>query len=125
MESTLKVKSKFGHLMKLAILSGSAIAVRAHLKVATSANIKDEDGVTPLMLAASKGHHNIYQLLLQAGADTDAEDYAKENTHYGIRDTLVNHAEMSKNIDEAYLNTVTEVNSISEMILISDETECR
>ena len=55
MESTLKVKSKFGHLMKLAVLTGSEIAVRAHLKVATSANIKDEDGVTPLMLAASKG----------------------------------------------------------------------
>jgi RNA polymerase primary sigma factor len=133
MESALEVKSKFGHLMKLAILSGSEIAVRAHLKVAPSANIKDKNGVTPLMLAASKGHHDICLLLLQAGADTGIEDckgkkagdYAKENLHYDIHDTLINHAEMSKNIGVTYPKTVADVNNISEIILRNSETECQ
>jgi RNA polymerase sigma factor (sigma-70 family) len=133
MESTLKVKSKFGHLMKLAILSGSAIAVRAHLKVARSANIKDKNGVTPLMLAASKGHHDICLLLLQTGADTEVEDskgkkakdYAKENMHYDIHDILVNHVETVKNIDVIYPKKIAEIYNVSEMALINSETECQ
>ncbi|WP_164839161.1 sigma-70 family RNA polymerase sigma factor [Shewanella livingstonensis] len=129
----MKVKNKFGHLMKLAILSGSEIAVRAHLKVALTANLKDNNGATPLMLAASKGLHDICQLLLLAGADTEiednkgqkAKDYAKENMYYDIHDTLVSHLNLKapKNVDVAYPREVAQPNKVSEITLINPETE--
>ena len=36
--------------------------------------VKDEDGWTPLHVAARKGHTDIVKLLLDAGADKDVKD---------------------------------------------------
>lgn len=38
-------------------------------------NHQNRQGLTPLMLAASKGHFEVVQLLLREGADVDIQDY--------------------------------------------------
>lgn len=40
-----------------------------------SANVIDKEGATPLIYAARKGNVSICQVLLEAGADVDAQDH--------------------------------------------------
>lgn len=61
-------------LLKLAVLSGAIAAVRMHARQEANINAVDADGRTPLMLAASRGHYEICDLLLESGADPRARD---------------------------------------------------
>ncbi len=56
-------------LLKMAIISGVETAVRLHISRCKDINCKDCAGLSPLMVAASKGHGSICSLLLEAGAD--------------------------------------------------------
>lgn len=56
-------------LFKIAVLAGVESAVRLHLKRGDDVNDRDENGLTPLMLAASRNKGEICSLLLSHGAD--------------------------------------------------------
>ena len=71
-----------------------------------NANAKDEDGATPLHLAADTGHKDIVELLISKGADVNAKDedettplyIAVEEGHTEIADLLRKHgARQGKN----------------------------
>jgi uncharacterized protein len=42
-------------------------------------DIESKRGVTPLMLAAERGHREIVRLLLARGADSNKQDYTGRN----------------------------------------------
>ena len=53
---------------------GHIKAVKRNLASGTNVNAKDEDGVTPLLLAAMLGHKEIAKLLIAKGAHLNAKD---------------------------------------------------
>lgn len=57
-----------------AIGAGDLPAVHAALSARPDANLRDEQGATPLMLAASLGNLGIVQALIEAGAEVNAAD---------------------------------------------------
>ncbi len=99
-----KPKEKLSRLLKLAVLTGVAKAVKIQLKSPETVNAQDGSGTTPLMLAAKKGHVNVCKLLLAEGADTEIKDsqernaqsYAEEKNHSDIVDLLTLHLEVQE-----------------------------
>ena len=57
-----------------AIEKGDIEAVKQHLAAGADVNAKDEEGLTPLHLAASWGHKEVAELLIDNGADVNAKD---------------------------------------------------
>ena len=57
-----------------AIEKGNIEAVKQHLAADADVNAKDEEGLTPLHLAASWGHKEVAELLIANGADVNAKD---------------------------------------------------
>ena len=51
---------------------GNIEAVKQHIAAGTDVNAKDEDGYTPLHVAAWEGHKEIAELLIAKGADVNA-----------------------------------------------------
>ena len=51
---------------------GQIASVKQHLAAGTDVNAKDEDGETPLQLAALNDHKEIVELLIAEGADVNA-----------------------------------------------------
>ena len=74
-----KEKNNFSRLLKFAINAGVEKAVRVHIKLMSSLNSHDENGMTPLMLAAKKGHVGMCRLFLDKGADPKITDKAGRN----------------------------------------------
>lgn len=78
---------KLNRLLKMAILAGVETAVRLHVRRGDDLDARDDSGMTPLMLAASKNKAAVCSLLLEAGADLflrdlsgrDALDIARTN----------------------------------------------
>ncbi len=66
-------------LFKMAVLAGVEVAVRLHIKRGDGINNRDENGFTPLMLAASKNKGAICSLLLESGADPSLTDPSGRN----------------------------------------------
>lgn len=64
---------KFNPLLKMAIKAGVKAAVVPLIRK-TSLNVRDGNGLTPLMLAATHGHFDIFQFLLLEGADSELTD---------------------------------------------------
>lgn len=67
---------------------GNEYRVRELLRGRADINSQDQQGLTPLMVAAARGHFNIVKLLLEAGANphiTDYKGYAAEHhaVYYG------------------------------------------
>jgi RNA polymerase primary sigma factor len=56
-------------LFRMAVLTGANAAVSVHLRRGEDVNARDDLGRSPLMLAASRGHRETCQLLLEMGAD--------------------------------------------------------
>jgi RNA polymerase primary sigma factor len=56
-------------LLKMAVLAGVEAAVLIHVRRGDDLDARDGDGMTPLMLAASKNRAAICALLLKSGAD--------------------------------------------------------
>jgi RNA polymerase primary sigma factor len=78
---------KLNRLLKMAVLAGVETAVRLHVRRGDDLDARDDSGMTPLMLAASKNKAAVCSLLLEAGADLflrdmsgrDALDIARTN----------------------------------------------
>lgn len=58
----------------MAVLAGVEVAVRLHIKRGDDLNAADENGLTPLMLAALRNRGAISVLLLESGADPFLRD---------------------------------------------------
>jgi len=56
-----------------AVKDGNIEAVKQHLATGTDVNAKDYRGWTPLYFAASRGHKEIAELLVDKGADVNAK----------------------------------------------------
>ena len=54
--------------------TGNIEAVKQHLAAGTDVNAKNDDGTTPLRLAAFYGHMEIVELLIEKGADVNAKE---------------------------------------------------
>jgi cytohesin len=55
------------------IEKGDIEAVKQHLAAGADVNAKDEEGLTPLHLAAGRGHKKIVELLIAKDADVNAK----------------------------------------------------
>lgn len=66
-------------LLKMAVLAGVETAVRMHVRRGDDLDARDGDGMTPLMLAASKNKAGICTLLLSSGADAFLTDPTGRN----------------------------------------------
>ena len=58
------------------MLAGAVESVRMHLRAGTDLDATDTQGRSALILAVSRGHHDICKLLLEAGADPTTKDNA-------------------------------------------------
>lgn len=67
----------------LSAVLGNKARVEELLAAGVDVNSRDTDGTTPLMLAATGGHPDIVKLLLDAGADPNAESYERRWTPLG------------------------------------------
>lgn len=61
-------------LFKMAVWAGAETAVRLHLARGDDPNARDDDGLTPLMIAAARNRSIVCRLLIDAGADLAAVD---------------------------------------------------
>lgn len=61
-------------LLKMAVLTGVESSVRLHIDRGDDLNARDDKGLTPLMIAASRNKANICKLLLDANADPSLVD---------------------------------------------------
>ena len=66
--------NRLNPLFRLAIKTGAIAAVEVYVRRGESLDVKDVGGMTPLMIAAVHGRHEIYSLLLAAGADVTLTD---------------------------------------------------
>lgn len=57
-----------------AIQAGDLAAVQSHLAGGADCNARQEDDITPLMLAAHLGHRDIVKTLILRGADVNAKN---------------------------------------------------
>lgn len=87
---------KLDPLLRIASLAGAVIAVRDRIRRGCNLNLVDEAGRSPLMLAASRGHIEVCEALLAAGADpglrdadgATATDFAARNGHTSLAESL-------------------------------------
>lgn len=85
--------------LPIATVTGVAEAVRGRIARGDDVNATDREGRSPLILAASRGHLEICELLLAAGADPSAIDrdgnsagaLATRNGHPAIAALLREH----------------------------------
>jgi len=69
-------KNNLNNLLKMAVIAGVETAVKHHIKRGDDLNARDERGLTPIMMAASRNKSGICKLLLEAGANPRLEDLA-------------------------------------------------
>jgi RNA polymerase primary sigma factor len=74
MSVAVATNTQMGRLFRLAIISGADGAVQAHLARGEDVNAVDSRGLSPLMIAAGKGHLSTCRVLLKAGSDVTALD---------------------------------------------------
>ncbi len=88
-----------------AAAANDVIAVNGFLTAGMDANVKDEDGVTALITAASHGNPEIVNALIKGGADVNAKDNfgytailrAIQNEHDEIADALLAQPKLDVN----------------------------
>ncbi|HEV7428702.1 MAG TPA: sigma-70 family RNA polymerase sigma factor [Thermoanaerobaculia bacterium] len=103
-------------MFRAALLAGSEKAVALHLRRGGDVNATDDHGTTALMIAASRGHASVCQLLLEAGANPSLRDpnerdalvLAEQNGWRGVAE-LLRSALVSRggDLDEGERNVLT------------------
>jgi RNA polymerase primary sigma factor len=84
-------------LFRMAAQAGVLTAVRMHLRRGDDPNAADENGMTPLLLAAERGHREVCRMLVDGGADVcatdasgrDAYQLAVEGGHLVLAESLL------------------------------------
>lgn len=66
---------RIGAMLRLALQTGSPLALLACIRRGDSLNARDAQGRTPLMLAAARGHEECCAILLDHGADAADVDF--------------------------------------------------
>jgi ankyrin repeat protein len=61
-------------------MQGSALILAALMRAGANVNERDEDGMTPVMWAANRGYQDVLQILLDYGADINAQDSRETKT---------------------------------------------
>lgn len=74
-----ELEQPLNRLLKLAVIAGVSSAVRIHIKRGDNLDARDERGLTPLMIAASKNKSEICKLLLEAGVNPLLVDLSGRN----------------------------------------------
>ena len=69
MDMAVREAAKLSRLLRMAAVAGVASAVKVHIDRGDDLNARDENGMTPLMLSASKNRVVVCELLIAAGAD--------------------------------------------------------
>lgn len=69
-----KVVRPINRLLKMAVVGGVEVAVKLHIARGDDLDSRDDRGLTPLMLAATRNKASICQLLIDAGVDLRALD---------------------------------------------------
>ena len=67
------IKNIFNGTIHKACENGNIKAVKRFLADGTNVNVKNDDGLTPLINAAGFGHKEIAELLIAEGADVNAQ----------------------------------------------------
>jgi len=79
-----------------AVIDGDAARVRELLRKGANANAKDGDSdLTPLHVAAAKGHADVARLLLEHGADVNAKESVHDATPLHVA-AAMGHADVAK-----------------------------
>lgn len=99
---------------KMALTLGIATGVRLHIKNKASVNALDDNGRSPLIIAASKGHLEICRILIEADADPQLQD----KSGY----TALDYALAQNNIDIASVLNKNNYNDLSLSIIKSDNS---
>ncbi len=85
--------------LEKAVGYGNTKDVRRHLNEGADVNKKNEQGQTPLHIAARNGSKNVAEVLIERGGEVDAKDnegrtplhLASENGHAPVIDLLITH----------------------------------
>lgn len=95
-----------------------------HLLLANGADVnwKDENGVTPLMIAAHKNHQSIAQLLLDNGADVKATFSARGTAislaaaagHESIVQLFIDHMHLTGSVAERWTTSARLIHAIQD-----------
>lgn len=109
------------HLRK-GVLLGDESMVQVALADGADVNLKDDLGLTPLMVAALQGHVQICELLIGAGADVasrcpdgvDAVAFAVRAGHDALANRLLAHLANSDGEASATVNDAVVADTISE-----------
>jgi len=110
-DSQSPIAHPFNRLMKTAVAAGVESAVMLHIARGDSLEWRDERGLTPLMIAASRNKAAICRLLIKAGVDLSAVDQFGRNAiaialAYGANEA---HSEIEEAIRESSTPTMQDV----------------
>ncbi len=102
------------------VIDGNEALIRRELSNGANVNEKNEDGHTPLHLAAQSGHKRIVELLIDKGSDVNAKnddgdtplDVAIKFKHSKIADLLRKHGAKSSESSDHSGNYILEANDI-------------
>ena len=113
-------------LLKVALNAGLLFAVKRQINQGDNVNLKDQHEHTPLMIAASRGHHEICAYLIENGANVNfinsrnesAYSVALKNSHQAILNLLNKHTPQRKVISsfepQSHTNCNQELSNLSE-----------
>lgn len=67
-------EEQLNRLLKMAVVAGVESAVKLHIRRGDNLDARDERGLTPLMIAASRNKAGVCKLLIEAGVNASLQD---------------------------------------------------
>lgn len=122
MSAEVRARPELGRLFRLALACGAEEAVRAHVSRGADVNARDARGLTPLMIAAAKGHLATCRYLIDAGADLTLVDHDGHDQLWHAN--LAGHSGIIQLLQSAFnpapVPTVTPVTSLSPALNVTE-----